>query len=185
MYFYSLNWLWYVNATISCVYIWKRGGSGFYCSHHRFRLNFRIWKFRSCRKLLGAGPMSCIFNFFPSKSLKMCTIQLLKSIHNSRMPRCPITNAVNTNMDISKVLIQLQAYKARTNNIKPHVYPWKYQEIFCTALTNLIFFSIYTSKLHYKLDLNCTSKTSDKQFITSMNLYEILIRTLPSKWTKS
>ena len=42
MYFYSLNWLWCINATISWVYIWKHGKSGFYCSHHRFRLNFRI-----------------------------------------------------------------------------------------------------------------------------------------------
>jgi len=26
LYFYSLNWLWCINATISCVYIWKHGG---------------------------------------------------------------------------------------------------------------------------------------------------------------
>ena len=31
-----------INATISCVYIWKHGRSAFYCSHHWFRLNFRI-----------------------------------------------------------------------------------------------------------------------------------------------
>ena len=91
MYFYSLNWLWCINATISCVYIWKHGGSGFYCSHHRFRLYFRICSIpvlhnlsRSCRKLVGAGPMSCILNFFLKKSdIPLFYCQHLQSICNT------------------------------------------------------------------------------------------------------
>ena len=67
MYFYSLNWLWCINATISCVYIWKHGGSGFYCSHHR--LNFRICKFRSCTISVGPAENYRVqhIEFFPPK----------------------------------------------------------------------------------------------------------------------
>ena len=98
MYFYSLNWLWCINATISCVYIWKHGASGFYCSH----LNFRICKLRSCT--ISVGPAEnywvqdlhiCILIFFFKKSVAVGNWESLSSIIHT-IPHLTITVAVST-----------------------------------------------------------------------------------------